>query len=75
MAKKSQIDEILEVVIHIKDVMATKEELMEVKKELSNQIFAIEGKLGGINNRIDNEVDHRKVMNVRVDKLEKKVFK
>lgn len=71
MAKKSQIDEILEVGIHIKDVMATKHKLNEVK----DRVYAIEGKLDGINIRIENEVDYHKGITVRIDKLEKKVFK
>ena len=62
VAKK--LDELTDVVLFIKDKMVTKD-------ELKNEIDRLENK---IDNLIDNEVDKRKSLEVRVTKLEEKVF-
>ena len=77
MSEDNRIDEIYEVVAFIKDNMATKFELAEVKSdvaEVKDRVFAIEGKLDGINRRVDDVVDKNKQFDVRTTKLETKVF-
>ena len=63
MDNMDDIKEILETVIFIKNKMATKEELADVKAELKSDIQ-------GIHNRLDDELDKRKILEVRVSRLE-----
>jgi len=80
--------DILETVNFIKDNMATKEDLAELKNELSERIDTVEERLNnkidgaearlsqridGLGSRIDYELDKRKVLEVKVAKLEEKV--
>jgi predicted RNase H-like nuclease (RuvC/YqgF family) len=58
-----QIKELTEVVFFMKDRMATKEDLDLVKAELKRDIH-------GLGNRLDDELDKRKALEVRVGKLE-----
>lgn len=60
MAKDKQ-DEIFEVVLFLKE-------------QIVNNHTELIAKLDGVNRRIDNEVDQRKTIDVRVNKLEEKVF-
>jgi hypothetical protein len=69
-ASDKKIDDLTDVVIFIKDRMATKEELREVEERLGNRIIAVEGKVDGVYNLIDQEVDKRKALEVRTTKLE-----
>ena len=67
MDNNDDIREILEAVIFIKDKMATKDELAsglaDLKIELKRDIH-------GIHNRLDDELDKRKTLEVRVSRLE-----
>ena len=55
-----KLDELADVVLFIKDRMATKEDLK-----------TLESRLGGIENRLDDELDKRTALDVRVSKLER----
>ncbi len=76
--------DILEAVNFIKDNMATKDDLADVEsglskrindleKNLNDRIDGVESKISGFNNRIDQEVDRRKILEVKVLHLEEKV--
>ena len=74
-----KIDEIIEVVGFIKDRMITKDDLQKdlnpIKEDIvliKERVFAIEGKLDGINTRIDREAERNFEQDVRLQKLESK---
>ena len=74
-----KIDEIIEVVGFIKDRMVTKDDLQKelnpIKEDIvliKERVFAIEGKLDGINTRIDREAERNFEQDVRLQKLESK---
>ena len=78
---ENKLDELTDVVIFIKDHMATKEELTKVEDRLGvritkveDRLSAVEGKLDGIVTRMDYELDKRKVMEVQIGTLNKKVL-
>ena len=50
----------------IKATMATKDDLAEAVEKLDNRLTAIESKIGGIHNRIDNEALKRVSLETRV---------
>jgi hypothetical protein len=58
--------DILEAVNFIKDHMVTKEEFNESIEKLDNRLTAVESKIGGIHNRIDDEALKRGNLEVRV---------
>jgi hypothetical protein len=58
--------DILEAVIFIKDHMVTKAEFNESVEKLDNRLTAVESKIGGIHNRIDDEVLKRANLENRV---------
>ena len=58
--------DILEAVNFIKDHMVTKEEFNESIEKLDNHLTAVESKIGGIHNRIDDEALKRGNLEVRV---------
>ena len=82
-----KLDDLTEVVVFIKDRMATKEDLIQVEKRLDKRIDGVENrldkvdgrldrveiKLDGIDRRLDDELDKRKQLEVRTAKLETKV--
>jgi hypothetical protein len=58
--------DILETVNFIKDHMVTKAEFNEAVEKLDNRLTAVESKIGGIHNRIDDEVLKRNDLENRV---------
>jgi hypothetical protein len=58
--------DILEAVNFIKDHMVTKSELTEAVEKLDNRLIAVESKIGGIHNRIDDEALKRGNLESRV---------
>lgn len=73
------IKELTEIVTFIKDKMVTKEDLADLRTELKtdigevkDRITAIEGKLNGVNTRIDREAERNFEQDVRLQKLESK---
>jgi CO dehydrogenase nickel-insertion accessory protein CooC1 len=58
--------DILDVVIFIKDHMVTKSEFTEAVEKLDNRLTAVEGKIAGIHNRIDDEALKRANLETRV---------
>ncbi|MBI5456370.1 hypothetical protein HY969_01385 [Candidatus Kaiserbacteria bacterium] len=78
--KGDKIDQVLEVVEFIKDRMVTKSELKEdlgnfatkedLKETEERLTQAINSKNDGAHRRLDQEVDKRKLLEVRVSKLE-----
>ena len=58
--------DILEVVNFIKDHMVTKTEFNEAVEKLDNRLTAVESKIGGIHNRIDDEALKRGNLETRV---------
>jgi len=58
--------DILEVVNFIKDHMVTKTEFKEAIDKLDDRLTAVESKIGGIHNRIDDEALKRGNLETRV---------
>jgi hypothetical protein len=58
--------DILEAVNFIKDHMVTKTEFTEAIEKLDNRLIAVESKIGGIHNRIDDEALKRGNLETRV---------
>jgi hypothetical protein len=58
--------DILELVNFIKDHMVTKTEFTEAIEKLDNRLIAVESKIGGIHNRIDDEALKRGNLETRV---------
>jgi hypothetical protein len=58
--------DILEAVNFIKDHMVTKAEFNEAVEKLDNRLTAVESKIGGIHNRIDDEALKRGNLENRV---------
>ena len=58
--------DILEAVNFIKDHMVTKAEFNESVEKLDNRLTAVESKIGGIHNRIDDEALKRGNLENRV---------
>jgi hypothetical protein len=58
--------DILEAVNFIKDHMVTKAEFTEAVEKLDNRLIAVESKIEGIHNRIDDEVLKRGSLETRV---------
>jgi hypothetical protein len=58
--------DILETVNFIKDHMVTKSEFREAVDKLDNRLTAVESKIGGIHNRIDDEALKRANLENRV---------
>ena len=58
--------DILEAVNFIKDHMVTKMEFTEAIEKLDNRLTAVESKIGGIHNRIDDEALKRGNLETRV---------
>ena len=65
---KDKLDDIYEVVLFLK------EKLVAMDEKVDKNHFELTSKLDGVNRRVDNEVDQRKTIDVRVTKLEEKVF-
>lgn len=68
--KKTEIQELSE---FIRDNMVTRKEFHEEITPMKNDIRRIEMKVDSIDKRLDYELDHRKQLEVRITKLEKKV--
>lgn len=77
-------DEILEIVSFLKDRMATKEDIgelagrmdsmderMATKEDLAELKAELKRDIHGLGNQLDNELDKRKALEVRVDTLER----
>jgi hypothetical protein len=71
MATKEDVAGVLEVVVFMKDRMATQTELKEVK----DKVFAIEGKLDGIYSKFDQQAKTNYDHKTRIVRLEQKVLK
>lgn len=65
-------DEILEVIGFIKDRMVTKEDLKTALQPIKDELFAINGKLAGIDKRIDREAERNYEQDLRIANLEKR---
>jgi|SRR3989338_1675038 len=80
MRKKTTLKEVGEMLTHVVKHMATKEDVREiVKKELKpieTRLAAVEGKVSGIDRRLDAEAMRRddEKIPARVATIEKKVF-
>lgn len=78
---EKNITSLIETVGFIKDHMVTKEEFAELKTEIRNDLSETEdrlhaeivSKVGGMGHRLDEELDKRKLIEVRVTTLERKV--
>lgn len=68
--KKSEIQDLSE---FIRDNMVTRKEFYEEIDKLNKTDQRIEMKVDSIDKRLDYELDHRKQLEVRITKLEKKV--
>lgn len=68
--KKSEIQELSE---FIRDNMLTRKEFYEEIDKMNKTDQRIEMKVDGIEKRLDYELDHRKQLEVRITKVEKKV--
>jgi hypothetical protein len=62
--------DILEAVNFIKDHMVTKTEFNEAVEKLDGRLTAVESKIGGIHNRIDDEALKRGNLVARVTRTE-----
>ena len=72
MAKKTTLNELGEMLTHVVEHMATKEDLAEVRQDLTGKIFALHSQVNSIETQIkDMKHDH---LSVRVADLEEKVF-
>ncbi len=61
--------DILELLVFIKERMATKDDIAELKEsvdKLESRMTAVESKIGGIHTRIDDETAQRKNLESRV---------
>jgi hypothetical protein len=58
----------------IRSEMATKVELNQLSGEMTQGFEGVNGRLDGINRRIDNEAEQRVELGLRVEKVEAKVF-
>ena len=69
--------EVLEIVNFIKDRMATKDDVEQLQGELKQDIddtrAEIRSKIDGLHRRLDEELDKRKVLEVKVLNLESRV--
>jgi hypothetical protein len=54
--------------------VSLEDRFVSLEKKVDLHHDEVIGKLDGVNRRIDNEVDKRKVLDVRASKLETKVF-
>ncbi|MBI4093409.1 hypothetical protein HY417_00440 [Candidatus Kaiserbacteria bacterium] len=71
---RTTVDSLVETVEFIKDRMVTKSELRDELRETESRLNdAINVKVGGVDRRLDGELDRRKLLEVRVVKLEAKV--
>lgn len=72
------VEDILEIVVSMKSYMesdlATKAELSELEKKMDTGFEEVNGKIDGLNRRIDNEVENRAQIETRVRKVEEAVF-
>ena len=68
VSTKERLDDLADVVMFIKDRMVTKDE----HELLSKDVTALHSKVDGIVNRLDDELDKRKVLESRVTRLEAK---
>jgi hypothetical protein len=64
---EKKLDELLEAVLVMRDKMVTKEDLDEAVQNIND---ALSMKLGGLNRRMDEELDRRKVMEARLASVE-----
>jgi ElaB/YqjD/DUF883 family membrane-anchored ribosome-binding protein len=75
---KDNYDEVMEVIHFTKDHMAAKDDLEELRSELKRDIRDIRdelrSKIDGVHRRADEELDHRKQLEVRVGRLEETVL-
>ena len=55
-----------EEILDIRETMATKEQLEEVRLELKTDIDSIKNRVGAVDNRIDEEIAQRKNLESRV---------
>lgn len=84
---KPLLNEVLETVIFIKknvekmeETIATKDDLADLERRMATNLTETESRLhneivsktGGISRRLDEELDKRKVLDVRVTNLERK---
>lgn len=64
---EKKVDLLLEAVLVMRDKMVTKEDLDSVAENIND---ALSMKLGGLNRRMDEELDRRKVMEARLASVE-----
>jgi len=83
MVKKTTLKEVGQMLTHVVKHMATKEDVADLKKELKGDIkklddrlIGVEGKVSGIDKRLDAEAIRRDDEKIprRVANIEKKVF-
>ena len=82
MKKAITLEEVGEMLSHVVKHMATKDDLAELKEELKAEIQGVDTKLSAQIKALDSrfgahenhELDKRMQLEVRVGKLEKKVF-
>ncbi len=75
------MNDLIEIVVSIKDNMVTKTEFAELEKKVDEgfksvgtQFEQVNGKIDGIHRRIDAELEQRKLLEDRVSKVEAEVF-
>jgi hypothetical protein len=73
MAKENTLKELGEMLEHVVKNMATKDDVEELRQEVKNGFTGVNSKIDGVHNRIDEELDKRKQLEVRVSRLEEKV--
>jgi hypothetical protein len=76
MAKKTSLDELGQMLAHVVEHMATKEDVAAIEKRLDARIDGLKVKVDGIQNTLDREAVARSDQKIpeRVAKLEEKVF-
>lgn len=79
---KDKLDDIYEVVLFLKEKLVAHDtqfesvghKFLSLEEKIEKNHQELIAKLDGVNRRVDNEVDKRKTIDVRVTKLEEKVF-
>jgi hypothetical protein len=66
MAAKKTLKELGEMLAHVVKHMVTKDDLAEAVEKLDDRLTAVESKIGGIHNRIDDESLKRRDLETRV---------
>jgi ribosomal protein L23 len=75
-AKKTTLKEVGETLAFIVEHMATKDDIKELEKKLTDKIEGVDSKVAGINRRLDTEAMQRSDLKLpkRVHDLEEETF-